>query len=205
MPHTQAHSRRLVIVDADDDTRVAAFAAAAELGARVDETTGGSEALAASLSSEESALKIVIVNLAERRVTAAEVVLAIKSLAPSVPVLAVGTTDDASRIVRVVKAGASDFLGKPLDGRTFLRAVRDATVPEAEPPSQDGETSHLEQSQIESLETVERAHVLRVLESCLGNLSEAARLLGIGRTTLYRKLERYGVHPTTDLIRGREP
>jgi propionate catabolism operon transcriptional regulator len=34
----------------------------------------------------------------------------------------------------------------------------------------------------------ERAHVLRVLDECGGNQGEAARRLGIGRTTLWRKL-----------------
>jgi propionate catabolism operon transcriptional regulator len=34
----------------------------------------------------------------------------------------------------------------------------------------------------------ERAHVERVVSECAGNLSEAARRLGVGRSTLYRKL-----------------
>jgi propionate catabolism operon transcriptional regulator len=34
----------------------------------------------------------------------------------------------------------------------------------------------------------ERAHVERVVAECGGNLSEAARRLGVGRSTLYRKL-----------------
>ena len=34
----------------------------------------------------------------------------------------------------------------------------------------------------------ELRHVRRVVEDCRGNLSAAARRLGIGRSTLYRKL-----------------
>ncbi len=37
-------------------------------------------------------------------------------------------------------------------------------------------------------ETQERAHIRRVLEACGGDPAEAARQLGIGRSTLYRKL-----------------
>lgn len=42
-----------------------------------------------------------------------------------------------------------------------------------------------------SLEAVERAHVIAVLESTKGNKSEAARRLGISRKTLERKLQRW--------------
>ena len=44
-----------------------------------------------------------------------------------------------------------------------------------------------------ALEDLERRHILRVLEHTGGNKAEAARLLGIGIATLYRKLESYGV------------
>jgi propionate catabolism operon transcriptional regulator len=37
-------------------------------------------------------------------------------------------------------------------------------------------------------EAHERAHVRRVLDACGGDAAEAARRLGIGRSTLYRKL-----------------
>ncbi len=43
------------------------------------------------------------------------------------------------------------------------------------------------------LEEVERRYILRVLESVGGNKRLAARILGLDRKTLYRKLERYGV------------
>ncbi len=46
---------------------------------------------------------------------------------------------------------------------------------------------------IAPLEEVERQHVRRAVEVCRGNLSRAARQLGIGRTTLYRKLRRFGL------------
>ncbi len=40
---------------------------------------------------------------------------------------------------------------------------------------------------------VEREHVLRVLEACGGHQREAERILGIGRTTLWRKLRAFGI------------
>jgi two-component system response regulator HydG len=44
-----------------------------------------------------------------------------------------------------------------------------------------------------TLEEVERRHVLRVLEACHGNRTDAAKILELDRKTLYRKLLRWGV------------
>ncbi|MEO6915094.1 MAG: sigma-54 dependent transcriptional regulator [Chitinophagaceae bacterium] len=44
-----------------------------------------------------------------------------------------------------------------------------------------------------SLASVEKNHIGRVLKHTQGNKTEAARLLDIGLTTLYRKIEEYGI------------
>jgi two-component system, NtrC family, response regulator AtoC len=44
--------------------------------------------------------------------------------------------------------------------------------------------------QVQSLEDMELAYILRVLDAVGGNKASAARLLGVDRTTLYRKLQR---------------
>jgi DNA-binding NtrC family response regulator len=44
-----------------------------------------------------------------------------------------------------------------------------------------------------SLEDLEREAIIAAMESNSGNLSDVARQLGIGRSTLYRKLEQYGL------------
>lgn len=43
------------------------------------------------------------------------------------------------------------------------------------------------------LEEVERRHIIRVLKHTNNNKTEAARILGVGRKTLYRKLEAWGL------------
>jgi two-component system response regulator HydG len=43
------------------------------------------------------------------------------------------------------------------------------------------------------LDEVEKATILKTLESAGGNKSEAARRLGITRRTLYKRLRLYGV------------
>ena len=44
-----------------------------------------------------------------------------------------------------------------------------------------------------TLAEVEREHILRVLRQARNNHSAAARALGIGRNTLWRKLKQYGI------------
>lgn len=62
----------------------------------------------------------------------------------------------------------------------------------------DIQNTHYEQSNETSpdsfeLSAMERRHIARVLEYTKGNKTEAARLLKIGLTTLYRKIEEYGI------------
>jgi DNA-binding NtrC family response regulator len=63
-----------------------------------------------------------------------------------------------------------------------------------EAPESDGAREHesVGPHGLATLDEVERRHIRRVIAACDGNLSQAARALGIGRTTLYRKLEQYG-------------
>ena len=59
----------------------------------------------------------------------------------------------------------------------------DSAVAEAESQPEDD-------APLRSLAEVEEAHILRVLDRCGGSQVEAARVLGIGRNTLWRKLRR---------------
>ncbi len=76
--------------------------------------------------------------------------------------------------VEAMRAGAVDFRTKPLSGKELVEALREALEPF---PS-------------ESLEQVERDHILGVLQACGGNISEAARRMGLHRRTLQRKLQK---------------
>jgi two-component system response regulator HydG len=59
----------------------------------------------------------------------------------------------------------------------------------AEPRS--GAASGAMTSELKTLADVEREHIVRVLELCGGSQSKAARVLGIARNTLWRKLNGY--------------
>ena len=70
--------------------------------------------------------------------------------------------------------------------RDLLVSGTGAAAPEGEP------------GELCSLEELERRAIERAIDRFGGNLSDVARQLGIGRSTLYRKLEQYGLRPTRD-------
>ncbi|MCP4193072.1 MAG: response regulator transcription factor [Planctomycetaceae bacterium] len=87
-----------------------------------------------------------------------------------------------STAVEAVKLGAVNFLPKPADADDILAAFERST-PEAE----DAPT---ENQDVPSLARAEWEHIHRILADCGGNISEAARRLGIHRRSLQRKLRK---------------
>jgi DNA-binding NtrC family response regulator len=51
---------------------------------------------------------------------------------------------------------------------------------------------------VPTLDELERTHILRVLELCEGQKTKAAAMLGINRTTLWKKLRTYGIEDAAE-------
>ena len=87
-----------------------------------------------------------------------------------------------------IKIGADDYMSKPADVDQIVAAYEKLFH---HGPT-DLATYHA--SDVPSLARVEWEHIQRVLNDCDGNVSQAARLLGLHRRSLQRKLERYPPH-----------
>jgi two-component system response regulator RegA len=87
--------------------------------------------------------------------------------------------------VEAVRRGAIDYLSKPVDTEQIL-AVFDREGGPAVGSAAGGDVSDAKPS----LARVEWEHIQRVLSDCGGNISEAARQLGIHRRSLQRKLSK---------------
>jgi len=85
--------------------------------------------------------------------------------------------------ISALKRGADYYLSKPVDVDQIL-AVYDGLRAAPSGRSDVPET-------VPSLARVEWEHMQRVMEDCGGNISQAARLLGIHRRSLQRKLAKY--------------
>jgi len=55
------------------------------------------------------------------------------------------------------------------------------------------ETYRKDSSKIPSLEQVEKDYITWVLKKCGGNKTKAAKIIGIDRVSLWRKLKKYGL------------
>ena len=84
--------------------------------------------------------------------------------------------------VEAMRIGAANYLAKPADADDILAAFEHADAPVLEPTSG---------YKAPSLARAEWEHINRVLNDTGGNISEAARRLGIHRRSLQRKLQKF--------------
>ncbi len=102
------------------------------------------------------------------------------------------------RITRVSPAAMNQLQQQSWLGnvRELENAVERAMVVGQEPELREQDFIFKPQSvsngSSKTLEDMERAHILRVVEECGGNQSHAAVVLDIDRVTLYHKLKKYG-------------
>jgi len=101
------------------------------------------------------------------------------------------------RIMRVSAGAMNQLQRQPWVGnvRELENAVERAMVVGQEPELRESDFVFKMpggQEPGKTLEEMERAHILRVLEECGGNQSHAAEVLDIDRVTLYHKLKKYG-------------
>jgi two-component system response regulator RegA len=83
-------------------------------------------------------------------------------------------------VVDAFHGGAVDFVQKPVGGQQLMQALERAAA------RTRGTAPTLARAEFE--------HITRVLHECNGNISEAARRLGIHRRSLQRKLQKIPPH-----------
>ncbi|MGD0999102.1 MAG: sigma 54-interacting transcriptional regulator [Candidatus Brocadiia bacterium] len=92
------------------------------------------------------------------------------------------------RMVVMAEGDALKLEDVPFEIRSGKGAARPAEAAAPAAPPDDSAT----------LRDLERAHIARVMQRTAGNKKEAARILGIDRSTLYAKLKAYGLESEKD-------
>lgn len=101
-------------------------------------------------------------------------------------VLVLCTSDEVGRAVDGMKKGVYGYIFLPFQpGEAGLMVQRATSTQNSDPSSAPSPESPLRR-----LEDVESDYILSVLRRCKNNQARAARVLGIGRNTLWRKLRK---------------
>lgn len=111
-----------------------------------------------------------------------ELLAELRAALPQLQVVVLTGYGSIATAVDAVRLGAANYLSKPADTDMILAAfARGAAPPLSEAPDYEPPT----------LARAEWEHINRVLGDCGGNVTRAARKLGMHRRTLQRKLATY--------------
>jgi two-component system, response regulator RegA len=179
---TSTPSRTLLVVDDDATFRgrlVRAF------GARGFEVSGAGTYEDALAIAEQEPPELAVVDLRLPTRSGIDVIRGLKEIEPSTVAIVLTGYGSIATAVEAMKSGALTYLTKPVDADQILAAFESSGLPDTP-------------IGVPSLARVEWEHLQRVLTECHGNLSQAARLLGIHRRSLQRKLSK---NPTPDVHR----
>ena len=125
-----------------------------------------------------------VIDVSERGVAKVDVIQRVRLAAPGSRIIAVTSYPSLPLAVAVTRAGADACLTRPVEPDDLERIIAD--------PSSIG--LQTEFSRLPSLARIQWDYIARVLSSVDGNISLAARTLGIQRSTLQRKLKKYPPH-----------
>ncbi|HEX4131254.1 MAG TPA: response regulator [Pirellulales bacterium] len=131
---------------------------------------------------EEESSELAVVDLRMPGRSGLELLQALKRIDQATRVLVLTGFGSIATAVDAMRLGATNYVTKPADADEILAAFA-----RAEQPVLD---VRADEYQVPSLARREWEHIQRVLSDCGGNVSEAARRLGIHRRSLQRKLQK---------------
>lgn len=119
----------------------------------------------------------IIVDLKMPEMSGLDLIRELRGLLPESKIIVLTGYGSIATAMSAVREGAVNYLTKPVDLDSILAAFtpENAELPRSAP--------------IPSLSRVEWEHIQRILSDCDGNVSRAAKLLGIHRRSLQRKLQ----------------
>jgi two-component system response regulator RegA len=169
---------RFLIVD--DDARFSGTLSAelTDRGHRVDRV----ESLAQLRELDLEGLDYAVVDLRLRRDNGLDAVAWIRERAPDARVVVLTGYASIATAVRAVQLGACNYLTKPVWPEELERALAGERPPDELDP---------ERWESPSLARHEREYIEYVLAQSDGNVSQAARRLGLHRQSLQRKLRKF--------------
>jgi len=170
----------ILLVDDDDTFRERLARAFRDRAYDVRTAAGYDEAIAAAHSDSP---QFAVVDLKMPGRSGLEVVRDLKAIDPTTKIVVLTGYGSIATAMDAVRLGATHYLPKPADADDIVAAfARDDN-----PPLTASQTDF----PAPSLARAEWEHIQRVLSDCGGNISEAARRLGMHRRSLQLKLHKH--------------
>ena len=169
----------VLVVDDDTVFRNRLARAFRERGFQVSEAADWDGAMAAAA---EDTPELAVVDLRLPEKSGLEVVRDLKGLDPATNIVVLTGYGSIATALESLRLGATHYLTKPVDTDQILAAFHRGGVAEFPAPADSFATP--------SLARVEWEHIQRVLVESGGNITQAARALGIHRRSLQRKLSK---------------
>lgn len=172
--------KAILVVEDDEIYRERLMRAFRERGMEVFGAEDGERAVA--VAAEESP-DMVVVDLKMPKKSGLDVLKELRKLDEDVKVVVLTGYGSIATAMEAVRLGATHYLTKPADADEILAAFdRENNEPYSGTDAPQ---------QAPSLARAEWEHINRVLADCGGNISQAARVLGLHRRSLQRKLAKY--------------
>ncbi len=175
-------AKSVLVVDDDEVFRTRLVRAFADRGFDARGAGDGENAL---LAARADSPELAVVDLRMPGKSGLEVVTGLKSLDPTTSIVVLTGYGSIATALEAVRLGATHYLTKPADVEDILGGFERRAVPPGAAPKPPPE--------VPSLARTEWEHINRVLADCAWNISQAARLLGIHRRSLQRKLAKHPV------------
>ncbi len=174
----EAHAPTMLIVDDNEVLRERLAKALVQRGYLVKTASNYEEAIAAA---QEESPEMAVVDLRMPGRNGLDLLRDLREIDPATKVVMLTGFGSTANVVDAMKLGATNYITKPADADDVLAAFARGEAPPG---------THAPDYQPLTLARAEWEHIQRVLADCGGNISEAARRLGIHRRSLQRKLQK---------------
>lgn len=174
-----ALDRHALVVDDDDVFRARLARSLERRGWHVRQAAGAAQAVA---EAGTGPLDMAILDLRLPGESGLDILARLRGLQPRAFLLMLTGYGSIATALQATKLGADHYLGKPADADQILAAYAAHRNQEEPPAAEAG---------VPTLARVEWEHIQRILADCGGNISQAAKLLGLHRRSLQRKLSKY--------------
>ena len=177
MERTQ-HAHRYIVLDDDPQFRASLVRS---LERRGEGAVGAATVSEAVVLAQAGTFSRAVIDLRIQSESGLDALAELRSVAPTLEMVVLTGYGSIATTQEAIRRGADSYLTKPATTERIIQSFS---------PGAQGPVT----TEVPTLDEVEWEHLQRVFEDCKGNISLTARVLGLHRRSLQRKLQKAPVH-----------